>query len=204
MKGRFQIYVLRDSHAPLSTLAGVGLLIMASSRLAFALVVVAALLWVYGLTFLSIFFAKPIFPKIGRNVVFILLLSLMGSLFLYVIWIINPLLTMGTVYLIMLVPCYCIGSEIFPQIDSLEIEEIFVRIILETGSLSVLIIGFALIREPIGFMSLSVPGGEQGIIELFHAVEANSFLPIRIVASSSGALLLLGYGLALFRSIKKQ
>ncbi len=57
---------------------------------------------------------------------------------------------------------------------------------------------FALIREPLGFLSLSLPGGAQGIILLF-SFEKEAFLPIHVIASSSGALLLLGYGIGLYR-----
>lgn len=204
MNRRFRTYLLRDAHTPLSTLAGAGLLIMASSRLAFALIAAAGILWVYGLTVLLIFFAQPIYPKIGRTVVLMFLSTFMGSIFLFFLWFISPLLAMGTLYIIILVPGYCMGSSLFSQLHSLEIEDILSRMFLEAGSLGLLIIAFALIREPIGFMALSLPGGSQGIIEVFHATEGNAFLPIKIIASSAGALLLLGYGVALFYTMRKQ
>jgi hypothetical protein len=204
MNRRFKTYLLRDAYTPLSTLTGAGLLVMASSRLAFALTAAAGILWVYGLTVLLIFCAQPIYPKRGSKVVLIFLAAFMGSIFLFLLWFISPLLAMGTVYIIILVPGYCVSSGLFVQLHSLEIEDILSRLFLEAGSLGLLIIAFALIREPIGFMSLSLPGGSQGIIEVFHATEEDSFLPIKVMANSAGALLLLGYGVALFYTMGKQ
>jgi hypothetical protein len=177
---------------------------MASSRLAFALTAGAAILWVYGLTVLAVFFAQPIYPKIGRKVVLLFLTTLMGSVFLFILWFISPLLAMGTAYIIILTPGYCMGSDLFSRLNSLGMEDMLLRVFLEAGSLGLLIIAGALIREPLGFMTLSLPGGSQGIIELFHVTTDNSFLPIKIMASSVGALLLLGYGVALFYFIRKR
>ena len=55
-------------HAPLSTLMSAGLMIVATSRLAFALGAAGALVWVYVLTALTLGFAKPILPKRGMPV----------------------------------------------------------------------------------------------------------------------------------------
>lgn len=201
---RFRTYLLQDTQTPLSTLAGVGLLIMASSRLAFAIIAGLAIFWVYGLTVLTVFFAQPIYPRQGSKVVILFLSALMGSVFLFILWFISPLLAMGTAYIIILIPAYCMGSNLFSRLDSLGMEDMLSRVLLEAGSLGILIIAGALIREPFGLMTLSLPGGPQGIIELFHAPRENSFGPIKIMASSAGGLLLLGYGLALFYSIKKR
>jgi hypothetical protein len=59
------------------------------------------------------------------------------------------------------------------------------------------IVSFSLVREPLGFLSLSFPGGAQGIVKIFSS-EKEGFFPILIVSVSSGALLLLGYGVSLY------
>ncbi|MDR1301709.1 MAG: hypothetical protein LBK43_04465 [Treponema sp.] len=204
MNRRFQVYMRGFSHSPLSTLAGGGLLIIASSRFAFALVACAALLWVYGATGLTVFAAKPILPKQGIGVILLFLSSLMGSLFLLAVWMMSPLLALGSVFIILLCPVYCMGSEIFTHIDSPTLEEALTKILLDAASLGLLIIALALIREPLGFMTLSLPGGAaSGISELFQGDDGKSFFPIRILSSTGGALLLLGYGVALFRSLRE-
>ena len=61
---------------------------------------------------------------------------------------------------------------------------------------------FALIREPLGFLSLSLPGGAHGSVLLF-SFNMKSFLPIQLIASSGGALLLLGYFWGLYKFMNK-
>ncbi|MDR3333520.1 MAG: hypothetical protein LBT13_01340 [Treponema sp.] len=208
MKRRFQRYLLWGSHAPLSTLAGAGLLIMASSHLAFALAVVGALIWVYELTAIAAFFAQPYFPKKGKIIVLIFLSSLIGSCFLLVLWLLSPFLTMSVSYLIMLIPGYCVGSDLFRYLDmpddSLVIQEVLMKALLEAITLGIFIVAFALIREPLGFMSLSLPGGATGIISLVDGANGESLLPIKVLSTSAGALVLFGYGVAIFRNLRKE
>jgi hypothetical protein len=111
---------------------------------------------------------------------------------------------MGLTYLIVLVCCSFIGSSTLKALGSSTIDEIVPYALWEAAVIGIPIITLSLIREPIGFMSLSLPGGAQGIIELFSASNADgaNFLPIKIIASSSGALMLLGYIAALFIAIK--
>jgi hypothetical protein len=172
--------------------------------LAFALVACVALLWVYGLTVLTAFVAKPILPKRGTKVIFLFLSSLMGSLFLLVLWLISPLLALGSAFIILLCPVYCMGSEIFAHLASETLERALVKTLIDAAILGFLIIAFALIREPLGFMSLSLPVGEgPGMAELFKDDDGTSLFPIRILASAGGAFLLLGYGVALFHHLRK-
>jgi hypothetical protein len=80
----------------------------------------------------------------------------------------------------------------------LEIGEGVLQAFTEGMSLSALILGLALIREPLGYGTLSFPGGAQGIAVLF-TFPPGIQLPIRIASASAGAFFLLGYGIALFR-----
>ena len=64
------------------------------------------------------------------------------------------------------------------------------------------IIIFAIIREPFGYSSLSLPGGSQGMVFLFYG-DSQSVLPVRLITSSSGALMLMGYLMGLYRHFKK-
>ena len=190
-------------HSTFSALTGVGLLVMAGSRLAFALMTTAGLLWVYILTALIVFFTHPFYPKIGNKIILISITSLLASAFLLIVWLANPLLAIQVAYLIILIPCYAVASPLFSSINTMKFDSAIIRTVLEAASLGLLITAFALIREPIGFMSLSLPGGAEGIIELFQSRDEDAFLPVRIVAMSSGAFFILAYALALFRNIKK-
>jgi hypothetical protein len=204
-----------DSHAfwgvqsPLSTLAGGSLLILASSRFSFALVCTGSLLWVYCLTALVVFAAYPVLPYKGRRGLFVLLSALIGSFYLLLLSFLSPLLVLNTFFFLILSPVCFISSgfleRMLPDDGSKRpaIKDVLIRSFSGAAILGVLILGLSLIREPIGFAALSFPGGAQGIVTPFSAVD-EGFFPLRIVASSAGALILLGYGIALFRRLRDQ
>jgi hypothetical protein len=190
------------SHSPLATLADAGLLVMASGRTAYALIVLGALVWVYAATVAIVSAAKPILPKTGTNTVFVFLSSLLGSLYILLIVLTNPLLAMETSFLIILIPVSCIGSEICSRTESSGFKGSLIQAGKESLVLGILILAFALVREPLGFGSLSVPGGAGGILTIFGG-EDGLFFPVRVLSLSGGALLILGYGLALYRRMEK-
>jgi hypothetical protein len=200
MKRYLQYYFLVES--PLATLAGCGLIIMASTRLAYALTILGALLWVYILTLLPAFFARKFFPQKGKTLVLLFFSSFIASLFLFLLFLGCPLLAMETLYLIILIPAYCAGSNFATRFQSLERQVVFKRTPLEALSLGILIVALSLIREPIGFMALSLPGGARGIVELSY--DWDFIIPMHIFSSSAGGLILLGYVVALFQSVRSQ
>jgi hypothetical protein len=193
-----QNHLFWGSVSPLASLAGGGLLIMASSRLAFALVCAGALLWVYGLSALISGAGKKIFPRRGKNLALIFLSAFEGSLYLLALWFASPVLAVENFFILSLVPLMCAGSGIFSRIESFALDEAVARALGEAAVLGGLIIAFSLIREPLGYLSLSLPGGFQGIVKIF-GVQGENFLPVRVISSSSGALLILGYGISAYR-----
>jgi Na+-transporting NADH:ubiquinone oxidoreductase subunit NqrD len=189
---------------PLFSLMPVCLLIFSSSRLSFAIVITLALIWVYGLTALLLFAAKPLLPQEGEIIVVVFLSSFVTSIFLFVLWFISPLLTLEILYLTLLVPVCFVG--IFPceKLGSLNVIESTSQTLSDAIVLGSIIIALSLIREPLGFMTLSLPGGAQGFVELFNLSDETTFFPIRILSGISGALLLLGYIAAIFHTIIKR
>jgi hypothetical protein len=198
-----QKHLFWGPHAPLSTLIGAGLIIMASSRTAFALVALGALVWVYGLTALIFRVASPALPATGKNLTLVSLASFFGGLFQLMLCLISPLLASETALLVILAPVCCIASGVLPRLESLSPEDALLRAVCEALVLGLLTLILAVVREPLGFGAFSLPGGPGGIIEIFGKGE-NSFFPIQIIGGSAGALLLFGYGLALFRREKSR
>jgi hypothetical protein len=176
---------------------------MASVRIAYALLILGALLWVYELTVLVSISCRRYFPRRGRGLISVFLASFMGSVFLMLVYFINPSLAMETAFLIILTPISCIASGIGERIKGMDIKDALGRALTEALVLGGLIIALALIREPWGFGSFSVPWGQQGITMLVN-VESSRFFPVQVVSSSTGGLLLLGYALALFRRFQNQ
>ncbi|MDR1788651.1 MAG: hypothetical protein LBR16_09440 [Treponema sp.] len=185
----------------LSTLAGAGLIVMASSRTAFALVTFGALLWVYGLSALVIVFCRPFLPQRGRQVIILFLPAFLGSLYLLLLAFLNPLLALDCGLLILLTaPCFAasgLGSgEGAHTIAGLR------SALREAAALGALTAAFSLVREPLGSGSLSLPGGPRGL--LLRNLGGGRFIPMRILAVSSGCLILAGFALAMYRGFRRR
>ena len=194
--------IFRDSASPLACISSAALLIIASDRLAHAIAVLGALVWVYCLSALTARVGSGVFPQRGRTILLAFLCSFFAGLYLLLLWIFSPLCALQTFFVISLIPMFCMTSGIFRQLETLSLENTLFTSFFDAVTLGALIIIFALIREPLGFLSLSLPGGARGIILLF-SFDSESFLPVRLIAGSCGALLLLGYSLQLYRYLRK-
>ena len=199
MNRRFESHLFWGSQSPLSSFGSVGLIILASSRFAFAVICTGALIWVFALTALVYSGARAILPARGKMVVLLFLSAFFCGIFMLLAGLLNPLLVLGTAFFMILVPPCCLGTEFFENSEPVFLMEVFSRALLEAIVLAGIILALALIREPLGMGTLSFPGGAQGIIELFGSGKDDAFVLARSLSVSAGGLLLLGYGTALFR-----
>jgi hypothetical protein len=194
-----QSHLFWGATSPLASLSGGGLLIMASVRFSYALVVSMSLFWVYTLSIVVFHAASRILPRRGVVLVQTFLTSFIASLFLLVLWILNPIISLELFFIISFVPLFTVASGAFQRIAAFnDIGDALARVLSEAAVLSLLLLAFALIREPLGLLSLSLPGGKRGMIFIFSA-QRESLFPVRLIAGSSGALILLGYGRGLYR-----
>jgi len=203
MNSRIDSHVFWGLKSPFSALTGAGLIIMASGRFAFAVICAAILVWVYALSALIFCVARPIMPSSGKNMILLFLSSFLCGLFVLLISLINPLLIMNTTFFLILIPPFCLSTGFFETIESTDILDTVIRALLEAVALAVIILAFALIREPLGMGTLSVPSAAYGLKELFNREGSNAIIPVQIISVSSGGLLLLGYGTALFRYLRE-
>lgn len=201
-----------DSLSPFGGLTGLGILIMASSRLSYAITVTGCLIWVYGLTAFTYSIllktvGNKIFPKNGRTVLYTFFASFWSSIYIFLFWFLCPFAALEVFLLMMLVPLFCASSGIFEQFSSSsrnsseDIFDFITESVSHTFVLASLLIAFSIIREPLAFCSLSLPGSYRGIIKIIHFNE-NSFLPVRLLISSSGAFILLAYFAGLYQYTK--
>jgi len=206
MKGRFSSHPFWGSHSPLSALSGAALIILASNRFSFALICSGALVWVFGLTVLVYSCAHSVLPSClpsrGRTVILLFLSSFFSGVFAVIISLLNPLLILGTVFFLVLVPPWCMSTGFFEAVESLDPFEAISRALVETVIFSGIIIALSLIREPLGMGTISIPGSSQGIMEIYEGQNTETFLPGRILSISAGGLLLLGYLIAIYRYFK--
>jgi hypothetical protein len=204
MNRRLQSHFFWGPHAPLSTLTGASLLVLASARLAFAIFCAGAILWVFSLTALAYFSARDFMPSKGKPVILLFLSSFVSSVYILLSGLLNPLLVQTCWFFLILVPPCCIGTGLYEQMEDLDPGESLPRVFLEAACLGLLVVALSLIREPLGLGSLSLPGGTGGIFEIFSVEGGENFFPLRILSVSSGALLILGYITAAFRYFRGQ
>jgi len=198
------------SLSPLGGLTGVGLLIMASARLSWAITVAGGLFWVYGLTsfafaFLSSPVCKKFFPECGRTIIYTCLAAFFGTLYLMMFWLLCPLASLETFMLLLLVPLFCADSGVIDEQVAAaaanpnhDVFEFVSDAVSQAASLAGLLIAFSIIREPLSFCSLSFPGTYQGMVTIMY-FKSGAFFPMGIFATSAGALLLLGYFICLYQ-----
>ncbi|MDR2517775.1 MAG: hypothetical protein LBC88_10415 [Spirochaetaceae bacterium] len=190
--------------SPLSTLAGAGLLVMASARTAYALITLGALVWVYTLSALIITLAGTILPVRGRYLAVLGVSSALGGIYLLIIELLNPLLALESVLYIALTPVVChiagVTSRIMGRAGE-EKQDTILSAFLEALVYGALLVALALARELLGLGTISFPGGSGGIVELFPPVRG-LLVPVRVLDSSAGAFLLLGYGIAFFNRLR--
>jgi hypothetical protein len=185
--------------SPLAALSGGSLLVLASVRFSFALVCGLALLWVYVFTGLAL--RIPFLPRRGRSWIIPFLASFIGGLFILLVFFASPILAMDTLFFLILCPLCCISSGLPDRLEKSDLRESLTRSYTEALILGALILGLALIREPLGYGCLSAPGIGGGIV-IFVEFGRDTPLPVKIIASSSGAFFLLAYGIALFRRFR--
>ncbi|MDR2865329.1 MAG: hypothetical protein LBV68_06965 [Spirochaetaceae bacterium] len=186
--------------SPFTLLNAAGIIIIASSRLAYALISVLAIIWVYSLSVLITNAAKNWFPKILNNLLSVFLFSLLAGIFYLFVYILNPFLAREVSLLIALVPTLCFASGICLRAENHAAHEALYLAFYESLGIGVFIIALSLIREPLGYGSLSVPGSLYAVYELFH-LDMIFPIPLEIMAGSTGALLLLGYIFIILRMV---
>jgi hypothetical protein len=128
--------------------------------------------------------------------------GVLNSSYLLFLFLLNPFLTLEIYLCCLLVPVHAYALRLAGRLENMEIEDALFKAASEVVSTGILIAALALIREPLGFGSLSLPGGSEGIVRFFVSGESACF-PIRIFASSAGALILLGYGITFFNRLRE-
>jgi hypothetical protein len=169
-------------------------MVLASGRFSFALVCAFALLWVYVFTGLAL---RISFMPRWEGIVPVLA-SFTGGLYILVMFLVSPILAMDTLFFLILCPLCCVSSGVLNRLENLDTGEAVVQSCREGVVLSALILGLSLIREPLGYGCLSLPGIQRDIVKVIEFPQG-TWLPVRVLITSSGALFLLGYGIALFR-----
>lgn len=200
MNPDIQSHPLWGRQAPLSSLAGLGFILIASGRTAFALLGALAAVWTFVATVLTARSAAAVLPRFGRYFILTLLSCFYTAFFHLILSILSPVMAAEAALLLFLLPALFMSSGLWRRVESSPLDVAVRRSLAESLVIGSITVALALVREPFGFGSISVPG-PRGITELLGSPFAAESA-MRFVASSSGALVILGYLAALFRSLK--
>jgi Na+-translocating ferredoxin:NAD+ oxidoreductase RnfE subunit len=187
-------------HSPWTLISALGIVIIASARLAYALIAALAILWVYIIAVLVTSSVRKYFPKIFNKLLDAVLFAVLGCVFYLLVDIFNPFLAAEMILLLTLPPILCYGSDICERTECEALDEALYKAIYEALLVGVFTIALSLLREPLGYGALSVPGSDYAVYELFN-LDSVYPLPVQIISSSAGALLLLGYIFVILRMI---
>jgi len=196
MNSHLQSHIFWGTNSPLTSFTGAALFVIASDRISSAIVCLLALLWVNLLTMLAAGTGRKFFPAQGGNAVLVFVSSFAALLFFFIVWLLSPLTAMESTLFIVLCPALLVSSNLYSRAAEYDTLEMLSQGAAEAFVMGMLILALALIREPLGFGSVSIPG--SGLIRF--AKEG----PLGLLQFSSGALILLGYGTALYRHHRNQ
>jgi hypothetical protein len=195
-------------YPPLASFSAGGIIICASGRLGFALTALAALLWVYSVSMLTVFCAKRICPKSYTDIFFLFLTAFSGGLFYFFLCALCPTLAQEAMIPLMLAPVVCAGSHGYggTGISAGRITDIFPRVLKEPAGSGIVTVALSLIRESLAYGTLSLPGGESGLLIFIGGAADEGAVSgaVRILGTSAGALILAGYALVLLRFVFKR
>ncbi|MDR2509523.1 MAG: hypothetical protein LBC77_02635 [Spirochaetaceae bacterium] len=186
---------------PANIMTCAALIIFGTSRLAFAICAAAALVWGYVFSVTLIHSSKRFFPKsVFNNILSLCVFGFAAGLFQLFMELACPALAMETALIVLIVPALCFVGNIERRTERSPLLSAVTSAVLEAAGIGVFLVAFALIREPLGYGSLSLPGGLKGYYEIF-SVDKSGF-PVRIISAPAGALLLSGYIFIVFKMIK--
>jgi Na+-transporting NADH:ubiquinone oxidoreductase subunit NqrD len=132
----------------------------------------------------------------GRDAALLFISSLASSIFLVLLWIFDPLLALESSFFVFIVPVVFMAGGLYSRVISHDLPEILSQALAEALILGLVILGMALIREPLGFGSLSIPG-----MDVIRFIREE---PVGFFQTASGALIILGYGIAVYRHFRNR
>jgi hypothetical protein len=181
--------------SPLIAFSGAALLIIASSRIQAALLCALALLWVNMLTMLAAGALREIFPEKYAPAVLPFVSSFAALLFFFALFLAAPLAALESEFFVALCPVHLVVSGLYGRVKEYDTGEMVLQGAAEAALLGLLVLGMALVREPLGLGSMSLPG--LGEVRFADG-------PFALFRFSSGALILLGYGVAVYRRFRRE
>jgi hypothetical protein len=185
------------SKSPLMSLTGIALIVSASGRFSSAAIVFLLLAGIYTLALSIILFGKTIIPARYKTALVIAIVTFISSLFFLIVELIHPVTALELNLIIFLIPIVFLSSKIVQRIDHLSVGEGIALGMKEALMLGGIILVVALIREPLGYGTLSIPFVGSMVKLLPDAIRERTAL--QVFASPVGGFILSACLIALIR-----
>ncbi|MFA6507142.1 MAG: Rnf-Nqr domain containing protein [Treponemataceae bacterium] len=186
-----------DKYSPLASLAGVVLLIGATSRVSYALIISAAIFFVYAISTFFLRVSSRFIPSAHRTWIRIVFVSTVTAIFCRIAGIAWPVPVKELAPYFGMVPLSLIASDLLDRTA----EETPMRTIQASVYEAFILCGIALVlaavREAFGYGTLSIPNADG--ITVLITQESAAALSLRSLTATAGGFILFGYLLAAYR-----
>jgi hypothetical protein len=186
-----------SDRSPLVDAAYLPLLLAGSGRLAYALTLAALLLLCYPAFALASLALRGARPSRGAAALDVFLAAAVGAVGYAAIALASPVMAGELAFPIGLVPVTVVAARLGERYRSEYWLDAARGSALEAAVAGVTLIVLALVREPFGYGALSLPGVFGAVVVL--GSDAASLAASRVIATASGAFLVLAYLTALYR-----
>lgn len=182
--------------APFSTMSGAALFLIAGSRLSFAIVAAGSLALVFAAGAAAERPSWYFTSRRYRRLCNMLATSLAGGVYLFGLSLLSPLLAFECALVCALAPAIYMESGADIVRERPPSWRTPAEAALTPVGLALLTLSSALVREPLAHGTLTLPALSRGLREVLRLP---GFVPVRVIASAAGALLLFAYVLAAFQ-----
>jgi len=187
--------------SPLAQVSYIPVLLGASSRLSIAIMCSAALFCVYIQSSVTILVTTRFIPTTFKLYIHVLICSFWALAYGLVEYLFSPVLFYETQFPLVFTAVLYMISGLGQSIEVDRISNAMKKTVVQAMVVGFIILTFALIREPFGFGSLSLPT-RDGISEILTS-ELSADLAFRSIATTSGGLILLGFVIGFYRIVKE-
>jgi Na+-translocating ferredoxin:NAD+ oxidoreductase RnfE subunit len=190
------------AHSPLMSLTGIALIIASSSRLSSAILVFFVLAAIHIITLAIMYAGKPIIPEKYKTAITIMLVTFITSLFYLVVSMIHPVSAWELELVIFLIPITFLSSHLERKDHQFSPGEEIMIGAKQSVILGGIIVVIALIREPLGYGTLSLPFSNKTMNFMPEAIRERAVL--HVFAAPFGGFLITACLIALVQSIFNQ
>ena len=190
------------TNSPLMALTSLALIVIASGRLSFALITLFLLVCIYAFSLSVIQLAKSYIPVKFKTAIVIMIAVFAASISYFFLSLINPVSGLMFNFMVFLIPLSFLSSNIVKRVEKFMPGESILQGVKEALALGIILVAISLIREPLGYGTLSFPF-QENMVNLFPD-GTRERLTLRGFTISAGVFFLIACMIAIIRVASHQ